>query len=465
MSFEWVNAVNAAMDEYRPAMLKAEREIWAHPQTGFKEWYANDLLKNEFKAMGFEPIEAGNIPGFYFDIDTGREGPTVCVMGELDSVICPQHPESDPVTGAVHSCGHNCQSAAMIGIAGALSKPEILEKLSGRIRIMLVPAEELLELGERAAMRAEGKIKYMGGKVEFISRGYFEGVDMSILVHTSGGEKRYVAIGKCCNGCVVKNITYTGKASHAGGYPQGGINALYAAQVGITAINALRETFPDSEHVRVHPIITEGGAMVNAIPARVKMESYVRGATFDSIKASNKKVNRAIVAGALALGAQVTIEDLPGYMPLNNDPNLVEVFRDASIAMIGEEYVRVDDGWSCGSTDVGDVSCIMPAVQPYCSGATGTGHGADYYIERPEEAVIQAAATQVACVCALLENDAAKARYVKENACPPYASAKEFLDAIDAIALDGEAICYEEDGTAASVRWSKKAPVAEEKAE
>ena len=125
----------------------------------------------------------------------------------------------------------------------------------------------------------------------------------------------------------------------------------------------------------------------------------------------------------------------------------------------------MDDGWSCGSTDVGDVSCIMPAVQPYCSGAMGTGHGDDYYITRPEEGVIQAAATQAACVCALLENDAAKARYVKENANPPYASAKEFLAAIDAVALDGEAICYDEDGTAASVRWTKKAPAAEDKAE
>jgi len=454
MKYTWIDAINAAMDEYRPLMLNAEREIWAHPETGFKEWFANDLLKKVFADMGFELVEAGDIPGFYFDIDTGREGPMVCVMGELDSVICPEHPEADPVTGAVHSCGHNCQSSALIGIAGALKKPEILEKLSGRIRIMAVPAEELLELGYRAGLRAEGKIKYMGGKVEFISRGYFEGVDMSILVHTSGGDGHTIYLNKGNNGCVVKNITYIGKASHAGGYPQGGINALYAAQVGIMAMNSLRETFADKDHIRVHPIITSGGAIVNAIPAKVTMESYTRGASYDAIKDANKKVNRAIVAGALALGAQVQIEDLPGYMPLNNDPNMSEIFRDASVALFGEDAVKVTDDWGSGCTDVGDVSCIMPAVQPCCTGAKGTGHGADYYVNDPEKAVVQSAAAQAAAVCALLENDAEKAKFVKANAKPMYPSREEFLKAIDSIMLEGDAITYNEDGTA-NVRWTK----------
>ena len=454
MKYEWADAVKRAMDEYREEMLKAERDIWEHPQTGFKEWYANDLLKNAFQKMGYELTEAGDIPGFYFDIDTGREGPTVCVMGELDSVICPQHPEADSATGAVHACGHNCQSAALIGVAGALSKPEILEKLSGKIRIMAVPAEELLELGYRAKLRREGRIKYMGGKVEFISRGYFDGVDMAILVHTMVGDKPVIAITKGNNGCVVKNITYTGKASHAGGAPESGINALYAAQVGITAINALRETFKDSDHIRVHPIITEGGAMVNAIPARVTLESYVRGASFDAIKEANRKVNRAIAAGALAMGAQVEIDDLPGYMPLNNDEALNGIYAEVSAELLGEEAVYVVDEWGSGSTDVGDVSCIMPAIQPCCSGAKGTGHGADYYIENAELAVVNSAMTQAGAVCALLENGAQRARTVKDNSRPRYASVKEFLEAIDSLALEGEAVSYAGDG-AAQVRWTR----------
>ncbi|MBQ4089898.1 MAG: amidohydrolase [Clostridia bacterium] len=453
MKYEWMDALKAAMDEYRPAMLKAEREIWAHPETGFKEWFANGLLKDIFTEMGFELVEAGDIPGFYFDIDTGREGPTVCVMGELDSVICPEHPEADPVTGAVHSCGHNCQSSALIGVAGALKKPEILEKLSGKIRIMAVPAEELLELGYRAGLRAEGKIKYMGGKVEFISRGYFDGVDMAVLVHTSCGEGHTIYLNKGNNGCVVKNITYTGKAAHAGGYPQGGINALYAAQVGITAVNSLRETFADNDHIRVHPIITSGGAIVNAIPAKVTMESYTRGASYEAIKNANKKVNRALVAGALALGAQVQIEDLPGYMPLNNDPNMNEIYKEASVALFGEDGVKVTNDWGSGCTDVGDVSCIMPAVQACCNGAKGTGHGADYYVVEPDKAVVDSAASQVATVCVLLEKGAEKARYVKENSKPLYPSKEEFLKAIDSIMLEGDAIDYKEDGSAC-VRWT-----------
>ena len=453
MKYEWLDMLKKTVGEYRPAMLNAEREIWKHPETGFKEWFANDLLKKQFTEMGFELTEAGDIPGFYFDIDTGREGPTVCVMGELDSVVCPEHPESDPVTGAVHSCGHNCQSAALIGVAGVLKQPEILEKLSGRIRIMAVPAEELLELGYRASLRAEGKIKYMGGKVEFISRGYFEGVDMAILVHTGTGEKPSIYMNRGHNGCVVKNITYTGKASHAGGAPHAGINALYAAQVGITAVNSIRETFKDSDHIRVHPIITSGGSMVNAIPAKTTLESYVRGASFEAIKKANMRVNRAFAAGALAIGAQVEIDDLPGYMPLNDDANLKEVFGEVSAELLGKDSVHITDDWGTGCTDVGDVSCIMPAVQPVCSGAMGTAHGADYYIVDPELAVVNAASTQAAAVCALLENDAERAKYVKTNGKPLFNSREEFLKEIDSIMLSGNAVEYEGEGKA-NVRWT-----------
>lgn len=456
MEFTWKDTILAAMDEYRPAMLAAERDIWAHPQTGYREWYAHELLKTHFVNMGFTLHEAGNIPGFYFDIDTGREGPSVLIMGELDSVACPEHPESDPETGAVHACGHNCQSAALIGIAGALQKKDILDRLSGRVRIMAVPAEELLELGYRASLRQQGIIRYMGGKVEFISRGYMDGMDMAILVHTGGGDNTHMTINRGNNGCVVKNITYLGKAAHAGGGAHEGINALYAAQVGINAANALRETFRDEDHIRFHPIITSGGAIVNAIPARVTVESYTRGASYDAIVAANRRLNRALVAGALALGAQIEIDDLPGYMPLHNDPNLTRVFLDASAEMIGEENVALHDSWEAGCTDVGDVSCIMPAIQPASGGARGMGHGADYYVVHPEYAVVDSAACQVAAVCALLENGAQKAKYVKENASVPFASAQEYLKAIDSIILDGQAIAYGEDGSA-RVRWSGEA--------
>ena len=170
---------------------------------------------------------------------------------------------------------------------------------------------------------------------------------------------------------MLKNITYHGVSAHAGGAPNMGRNALYAANLAISAINALRETFVDEEHIRVHPIITQGGTVVNAIPETVKLESYVRGASYEAIAGVNERVNRALAASAAALGCGVTLEDAPGYQPLNNDPTLAGIMADAMRQIAGPDSVEFSDTWSKGSTDMGDVSALIPSVQPHCSGSIG----------------------------------------------------------------------------------------------
>ena len=282
---EQIKLIDEAVEKHRDLILEAERYIWKNPETGFKEWKTNAYLKEQYKKLGYTLQEAGDIPGFCVDVDTGREGPCVLILGELDSVICPEHPESDQETGAVHSCGHNAQSAALLGIAAALSEQGILDRLCGKIKLCAVPAEELLELEYRSELKKKGIIKYFGGKTEFLSRGYFDGVDMAFMVHTGGGAFSVRHGGHI--GCIAKKIVYKGKASHAGGAPHLGKNAFYAATCGINAVNAIRETFLGSELIRVHPIMTNGGVMVNAIPAQATIESYVRGKTFDAIRKVN----------------------------------------------------------------------------------------------------------------------------------------------------------------------------------
>ena len=100
----------------------ASQFMWENPETGYREWKAHAYLTEKFRALGYELTEAGNIPGFYTDIDTGRPGPMLLVMGELDSLICNTHPEADPNTGAVHACGHCCQSGGLLGFAAALKE-------------------------------------------------------------------------------------------------------------------------------------------------------------------------------------------------------------------------------------------------------------------------------------------------------------------------------------------------------
>ncbi len=452
----YIAAIKSFVDKNRDLILKTERYIWEHPETGYREWTANEYMKKAFQDLGYTLTEAGDIPGFYADLDTGRPGPTVCILGELDSLLCSTHPEADSKTGAVHACGHNAQCATLIGVAAAFKEPGALDGMCGKIRLMAVPAEELLEIGYREELRKKGTIRYLGGKVEFVSRGYFKDVDISMMIHTSTGEQGYLfGIPKGSNGCIVKNIEYIGAASHAGGAPHRGINALYAANAGIQAVNSLRETFKDDDHIRFHPIITEGGQAVNAIPHLVKIESYVRGASIEAIKSANERVNRALAASAAAFGANVHLGDRPGYFPLNNDENLRQIAKEMMEQVVPADKVSLNDGWSTGCTDMGDISAIMPAIHPYAAGAVGIGHGNNYFIDDPELACVNPAKALCLMAYKLLEGEGETAKKVIAEAKPVFKSQEEFLAFIDNLTLDVDAVTYCEDGTV-SIQYKNK---------
>lgn len=435
-----------SVDKHRKLIYEAERHIWKNPETGYKEWKTSAYMEAEFEKLGYSLIKAGDIPGFYTTIDTGRPGPCILIMGELDSLICADHPEANPETKAVHACGHNAQCAALLGIAAALREDGALEGLSGTIKLCAVPAEELIETGYRETLREAGTIKYFGGKVEFLHRGYFDDVDMAFMFHTSGGEHQFSA-NRGSNGCVVKNINYKGVAAHAGGSPHAGVNALYAANLGIQAINALRETFRDNDHIRVHPIITRGGVAVNAIPSDVAMESYVRGANMEVITETNKKINRALAGAAASIGGNVILSDRPGYTPLINDKNLLQIAEEAMRMIAPADEISITDNWGTGCTDMGDISAVMPAIHPYAGGAVGIGHGNDYNIENPEKACVNSAKCQLIMIQMLLSNDARNAKKVIAEKDLRYKSKEEYFEAIDALTQDKEAVIYNEDGT------------------
>ena len=432
-----------AVEKHRNLILEAERFIWKHPETGYKEVVTSKYMEDAFEALGYELIRAEGITGFYTCIDTGRPGPEVLVLGELDSIICPSHPESDPVTGAVHSCGHNAQCAALLGLAAALKEPGILEKLSGKIRLCAVPAEELLEIEYRSRLRKEGKIKYFGGKSEFLHRGYFDGVDMAFMVHAS----RDFSTNKAAVGCIAKRIIYKGVAAHAGGSPWAGRNALYAANCGLNAMNAIRETFKEADIIRVHPIMTHGGDMVNAIPERAELESYVRGSSFEGILAANERVNQAFIGAALSIGTNIEIVDIPGYAPLHNDDQMMQVAKEGAEMMIEGCEFKIGTGTSSGSTDMGDLSGIMPVVHPYAGGAIGRGHGNDYYIADPEQACVGSAKMQLGMLYLLLGNGAERAKKIIADFKPAFASKDVYLAYVDGINRDGDRIVYKDDKT------------------
>ena len=433
-----------AIDKHRQLILSAERYIWQNAETGYKEFKTSEYLENAFEKLGYTLTRAENITGFYTDIDTKKAGPTVLIMGELDSIICPSHPDANKETGAVHSCGHNAQAATLLGIAAALKEDGVSNDLCGKIRLCAVPAEELIEIEYRNELKAKGIIKYLGGKTEFLHRGYFDGVDIAFMVHTAD---TYSCV-KTNVGCMLKNITYKGVSAHAGGSPWEGVNALYAANCGINAVNAIRETFKDNNSIRFHPIITNGGAMVNAIPETVTVESYVRGATIDAIVNANKRVNRALVGGALSLGANIVIKDSFGYAPLNNDDNMISLAKEAAEIAIPEENFTYNNVCTSGSTDMGDLSCIMPVIHPYAGGSVGTSHGNDYYINDPDKACVKNAKWQLTMLNLLLCDDGKRAKKIISDFKPLFASKNEYLDYIDSLSNECERIEYKNDGTA-----------------
>lgn len=430
--------IKSAVEKYTELILDAERFIWKHPETGYKEFETSQYMAETFKSLGYELVMAEGITGFYTVLDTKRPGPEVMILAELDSIICPEHKAADPNTGAVHACGHNAECAALIGIAAALKEPGILDKFSGKIRLCAVPAEEILEIEYRSKLKEEGKIKYLSGKNEFLSRGYFDGVDMAFMVHMS----TEFSVDKGSVGCIAKQIIYKGIAAHAGAAPWDGKNALYAATCGINAVNALRETFREQDIIRVHPIITNGGAIVNAVPETVTLESYVRGASFDAIIETNKKVNQALCGAALSLGTNIEIIDTPGYAPLVNDENMIDVALEAAELAIPEHQLSRKDSIYSISTDMGDLSSIMPVLHPYCGGTSGSLHSSVFQIQDPLVACVENAKFQLGILYILLSDGAKRAREIIEEFKPQFASKDEYLTFVESINSSGNRIEY-----------------------
>lgn len=395
-------AIDASADE----LVNVAQTILKNPEPGFREVKTSQLVAGKFAEMGI-PFRAGlGLTGVRADLLGGSPGPTMALLGELDSLIVNEHPFSDSATGAAHACGHHCQIGMLLGAAVGLNQPDVLAALSGRIALVAVPAEEYIEIEYRDSLRREGKIEFLGGKPELIKLGEFDDVDLAMMVHTtSAAEERKLCISGTNNGTVAKKIQFLGRGSHAGGSPHLGINALNAATLALSAIHYNRETFRDSDTVRVHPIITKGGEAVSAVPAEVRMETFVRGKTLDAIMDANRKVDRALRAGALAVGAGVKIQTIPGYMPLSQDSQMNEIFRPIAATLVGAEGVG-HVAHRTGSTDMGDISQVMPAIHPYVGGATGLGHGADYVVHDYQLAVITAAKAMAATVVDLLADGA-----------------------------------------------------------
>ncbi|WP_320122952.1 amidohydrolase [uncultured Sphaerochaeta sp.] len=369
-----LDTIRSCIEQQKDRILTFGNTLLNHPELGFKETFSSLYIERSYREMGLEVESGYACTALKAHLPTCNHGLRVCLLSELDAVVSPLNPHACS-TGEAHACGHSSQSTQVY--AAILALKEISDQLDGDVFITAVPAEEFLDIQARLAMREQGKITYLSGKQELIHLGFFDEMDIIIMIHSEPNHPSYdVFIGGGSLGFVAKNIRFMGQEAH-GARPFNGINALQAASLALAGINANRETFSEEEHLRIHPIITKGGDVVNTVPSDVRMETYVRGGSQVAIKKGCRIVDRCVHAASLMMGGSAEIETIPGYLPLRQDAKLSELFAQCAEQVAGiKTVVRGRD--MIGSTDMGDLSQLKCCIQPTMGGFVGEAHSKEF---------------------------------------------------------------------------------------
>lgn len=430
MKEKWKEQVCRQIDDAREELADIVQSLSRMPELGYKEYRTSAYIQKQMEALGLSCQTGLARTGLRATAKGKSSVRNVAVLGELDAVISPSHPEADEKTGAAHACGHHVQLANMLGTAIGLIRSGIMEKLSGDVTFFAVPAEEFVELEYRQKLRQTGEIQYLSGKQELIRLGAFHDIDAAMMVHShSATPQRKLFLEGGSMGFIAKQIRFLGKEAHAGGAPHQGINALNAAMAAIMCIHANRETFRDQDGIRVHPILTKGGDLVNVVPADVQMETYVRARNIDALEQACCKVDRSIHGACYAIGADSMIENLPGQLPLRQNLELTQLFRENS-----RNFFRDDEIFTgvdlVGSTDMGDLTHLIPCIHPTIGGYNGNAHSKDFGIADWDAAVLLPAKIMAMTLIDLLADGGNLAEEICRNFSPVMTQEEycQFLD-------------------------------------
>lgn len=324
------DAIREAVDHLAGELETLSRTIHDHPELGYQETRACGWLGEFLGRHGFrvETGVGGVETAFRATLEGGQPGPTVAILCEYDAL-----------PGIGHACGHNVIAASGAGAGAALAS--VRARLPrGRVLVIGTPAEE-----------------GGGGKVRLIRGGVFADVDCAMMIH---GFDRTL-IHQDLLGVVRVNFDFTGKAAHASADPWAGTNALDACLQTFNAVSMLRQQMrPDC---RVHGIITNGGAAPNIIPELASASFYVRAPRIDTMWDLYRRVVACAEGGAQATGATVRVTQLDNvYEPFKRNQTLLDLFA-ANMATVGlAEGAAIPD--RLGSSDVGNVSQVLPTIQP-----------------------------------------------------------------------------------------------------
>jgi amidohydrolase len=328
------NLIDSNADE----LVRVSHEIHDHPEQNYEEVFASELLTRSANGLGV-PVELGAFDcptGFSGDVGTG---PTVCIMSEYDAL---------PEIG--HGCGHNIIAAA--GLGAALALASIAKDSGGRVRYMGTPAEE-----------------GGGGKILMARNGALTGVDLAMMVHPADADLATIdaiALQQLL-------VEYSGLESHAAAAPHLGRNALDAAVLGYMAVATLRQHILPTE--RVHGIFLKSGDKPNIVPSEASTEWYVRSNDVTSLAALKPRVLAALESGAHACGCSVSHEWIgAAYADMVTNNTMGTMYAHNALRL-GRTVTDPRQGGHrvVGSTDMGNVSHLVPSIHPMIASApTGT---------------------------------------------------------------------------------------------
>ncbi|MBR1607431.1 MAG: M20 family metallopeptidase [Clostridia bacterium] len=308
-------------------------EIHARPEVSNHEFFACQRLSDQMKAEGFDvKVDvAGHRTGFTACYKAGKPGPVLVFLAEYDALA-----------GLGHGCGHNLFGPTSCLAAAALR--QVIDEVGGEVRVYGTPGEEGGENGS--------------AKGSFVREGFFRDADAALCVHP--GDKDVATTRSLA--CAPVDIEFWGKPAHAASAPEQGINALDALILTYNGINALRQHVTDD--VRIHGIITSGGQAPNIVPEYAAGKFFLRAATAPGLENVYRRVE-AIVAGAAAMtGAKGRMQPSQNRVENTVPTPAFDAVYARNFRLLGRELGTSDTKVGIGSSDVGNVSQVIPTIQP-----------------------------------------------------------------------------------------------------
>ena len=319
----------ARVDELADLLVETSHDIHEHPELAFEEHHAHEVLTAALEREGIDVTRAAFGMDTAFDATVGDEGPVVAVCLEYDAL-----------PGVGHACGHNIIATA--GLGASLAAAALAADAGGRVRILGTPAEE------------RG-----GGKEVAIRAGALEGVDVAMMIHPADAD----LLSMDAIAVVEMAVEFFGEAAHAAAFPHLGKNALDAAVLAYNNVAALRQHIESTD--RIHGIFRKGGDRPNIVPEHTTMEWMVRSLTREGLQPLQERVTACFEAGAQATGCRCEHrEAFPPYDEMIDNRTMLELYA-ANVASLGRPAAApVPDRRVVGSTDMGNVSKVVPAIHP-----------------------------------------------------------------------------------------------------